>query len=341
MGDVAMTAPVLRAISQKYGSEVRLVMLTPKFHTPFFFGIDNLEIFNIDLHNEHKGVSGIKKLYGELTQSYNFDCVIDLNHKLFSRLLRRFFILADTPTFKITKGREEKKELTQQKNKRLIQLKTSIERYADVFREAGFDIELDNRLTQVEVRELPLFASKALSDIQVQNLSGQSSTLLVGISPFAKHQGKTLPLKTIRAVIGQLAESHPDVKIFIFGGGRLEKMVADSLVAWFPNTLSAIGRCTLGEEMDLMSNLNVMLSMDSSAMHLCSLLGVPTVSVWGATHPYAGFLGMGQKLSDSVSVDMECRPCSVYGHKACFRGDYACLNSIKASDIVAKIANYL
>ena len=43
-------------------------------------------------------------------------------------------------------------------------------------------------------------------------------------------------------------------------------------------------------ELNLMSHLDVMLSMDSANMHLASLVNIPVVSVWGATHPYAGFM---------------------------------------------------
>ncbi len=333
MGDVAMTAPVLTAISRRYGNDVRMVMLTPKFYTPFFFGIDNLEIYNIDLYNAHKGVKGIKRLYNELKEIYSFDLIIDLNYKLFSRLLRKFFILDKIPTFKIDKGRDEKKALTREKDKIRVELKSSIERYADVFREAGFEIEVPNKLPQNVKRTLPKFAQEAIEQ--------RGAKSFIGIAPFAKHQGKTLSLQTIRETIEQISERHPETAIFIFGGGATEKMVADSLVAWYGNTISAIGKCNLEQEMDLMSNLDVMLSMDSSAMHLCSLLGVNVVSVWGATHTDAGFLGLGQSLDNVVSIDLECRPCSVYGHKPCLRGDYKCLTDITAKQIADKLGRYL
>jgi hypothetical protein len=62
------------------------------------------------------------------------------------------------------------------------------------------------------------------------------------------------------------------------------------------------------------------------------------VSVWGATHYFAGFLGYGQSEKDIVEIsDLECRPCSVFGNKPCYRGDYACLNQIEISEILNKI----
>ncbi len=328
MGDVAMTAPVLEVLCNRYGSEVRVIMLTPRFYEPFFFKSTNLEIYPIDLYGEHRGVSGIRRLYKELSARYSFDVIIDLNYKLYSRLLRRFFMTDGIPTFRIDKGREGKSALTRPRNKVMVQQETSIQRYVDVFVAAGFDIEVPNVLPVRSVRPVPEFA-------------GVKEQGWIGIAPFAKHRSKTLPLATVRGVIERIIEDYPGVRIFIFGGGRAEGMVADSLVAWYSACTSAIGRCGLSGEIDLMSNLDVMLSMDSSAMHLCSLVGVPVVSVWGGTHPYAGFLGLGQSAADVVSLDLECRPCSVYGHRRCMRGDYACMCGISVGSIVSRIGAYV
>ena len=90
-----------------------------------------------------------------------------------------------------------------------------------------------------------------------------------------------------------------------------------------------------------MSKLDVMLSMDSANMHLASLVGIPVVSVWGATHPYAGFMGWNQSIENAVQVDLYCRPCSIYGNKPCYRGDYACMNLIKPEQIIQKIDNII
>ena len=90
-----------------------------------------------------------------------------------------------------------------------------------------------------------------------------------------------------------------------------------------------------------MSHLDVMISMDSANMHLASLTATPVVSVWGATHPYAGFMGYNQSDDNAVQLDMPCRPCSIFGNKPCFRGDYACMNDIQPETIVAKAETIL
>lgn len=94
----------------------------------------------------------------------------------------------------------------------------------------------------------------------------------------------------------------------------------------------------LQEELSLMSKLDVMLSMDSANMHLASLVGTRVVSVWGATHPYCGFMGWAQKQADIVqNNNLTCRPCSVFGNKPCYRGDFACMNTITPNEIIKKL----
>ena len=77
--------------------------------------------------------------------------------------------------------------------------------------------------------------------------------------------------------------------------------------------------------------------MDSANMHLASMYNVPVLSIWGATHPFAGFMGWGQPEDYVLSIDLPCRPCSVYGNKPCYRGDHACMQGIDTEKIISKI----
>ena len=95
------------------------------------------------------------------------------------------------------------------------------------------------------------------------------------------------------------------------------------------------------QELILMSHLDVMVSMDSANMHLASITGTKVVSVWGATHPYAGFMGWRQSEDNAVQLPLACRPCSIFGNKPCRRGDFACMTGIKPEMIFEKIDKLL
>ena len=76
-------------------------------------------------------------------------------------------------------------------------------------------------------------------------------------------------------------------------------------------------------EMALMADLDAMVSMDSGNMHLAAATGTSTVSIWGATHPAAGFgpvvCRKGQRHILLQDNSLDCRPCSIFGNKPCHR----------------------
>ena len=171
---------------------------------------------------------------------------------------------------------------------------------------------------------------------ETAQLAGVHDGKWIGIGPFAQHQGKIYPLDHMEQVIAKLS-TYENVRLFIFGGGPVEREYSERMEQTYPRVTSVIGRIKLGQEMELVSNLDMMVSMDSSSMHMASLVGVPAVSIWGATHPYAGFYGLGQRSSACGQLDMACRPCSIYGNKPCVYGDYPCMKNIDPELVVKKV----
>lgn len=330
MGDVAMTVPVIEQF-RKQNPEVRLVVLTSPAFVPFFRYLDGIEVEVCELHGRHEGVRGIFRLYRELTAKYNFDCVLDLQVKLYSHLLKQFFRFSGIHVYQLNKGKKEKLMVTRTGDKVKVPLKKMVLRYAEVFENAGLSFDF---------KEIPYFRRREPLPEYYSFLAGNR---LIGFSPLASFEGKQLPLTIVRSTVELLIKRHPSHKILIFGGGRYEKMVGDSLESFYPGSVySTIGKMDIPREMDLMSNLDIMISMDSSAQHICALLGVNVLSVWGATHPYTGFLGYGHTMErNALTLDLECSPCSVYGDRPCHLGNRPCMTKLTAEMIVDRVASFL
>ena len=130
-------------------------------------------------------------------------------------------------------------------------------------------------------------------------------------------------------------------EIYLFGGGKNEMNVFHEWQRKYGDkkiiVVGDIIKKDLLAEIKLMSTLSCMVSMDSANQHLASLVSTRVVSIWGATHPLAGFMAYRQNPADCVQVEMPCRPCSVFGNKPCIHGDYPCLNNIEPETIVNKI----
>ena len=330
MGDVAMTVPVIDTLAKTY-PHLRITILSRRFAHAFFENLSpNVYFMEADIYNEYKGIHGLNVLYRRL-KAKNFTAIADLHDVLRTKYLRTRFVIDHYKVKHINKHRSEKRKLTRKNHKILRQLPTSFENYADVFKELGYPIELSpsdtNRQWEPKYQEN---VSRTLGE-------KDENKYWIGIAPFAAHQGKIYPIEKMEKVVKQLSadEKH---QLFFFGAGPHEKEIIDDWCHKYERCINASAKLSgIGDELALMKQLDVMLSMDSANMHLASLTNTPVISIWGATHPYAGFMGWNQPQNNAIQMDMDCRPCSIYVNKKCFRKDYACMNQIDESVIVQKI----
>jgi ADP-heptose:LPS heptosyltransferase len=305
MGDVAMTVPVLRAFVKQH-PEVQLTVISRPFFKPFFDGIPNLTFFVFDDKERHKGFIGLVRLYKDL-KKLHIDAFADLHNVLRSKVVRTFFALSGKKTAFVDKAREDKKALMRAENKVFKQLPTMFERHTKVFEELGFSVDLSN----------PVFPKKAVLSAEITDLIGENYQKLIGIAPFAQYESKVYPLDLMQEVIAKLAENK-EYTILLFGGGKKEIEILESLSKPFKNVINVAGKIKFQQELKLISNLDVMLSMDSGNAHIAAMLGVKVITLWGATHPYAGFLPFNQKIEEALvsnRTKFPLLPTSVYGNK--------------------------
>ncbi|WP_111599861.1 glycosyltransferase family 9 protein [Chitinophaga skermanii] len=329
MGDAAMTIPVMRNVLAA-NPGIQIVFVTNAKWGAMCEGIPRLIFFPADLKGEHKGVPGLFKLFRQIKSRYKVSAVADLHQVLRSQIVRTFFRCTFTKVAVIDKGRAGKKALTRQENKVMEPLTTTVERYAEVFRKLGYQAPLDP--LPRERKPLPANVSAIVGE--------KGGDHWIAIAPFATYREKMYPLAKMEAVIAHFSQQ-ANTKILLFGGGKKEVEQLQAVQEKYPNTVLLAGRVGLAEELAVISNVDVMVSMDSANMHLASLFAVPVVSVWGATHPFAGFMGYGQSDANAVQIELSCRPCSVFGNKPCFRGDWACMEDILPSQIIYKIEQLL
>ncbi len=330
LGDVAMTVPVLLVLTKSY-PELKVTVLTKKPFAPIFDGMENVSVHVADVKKKHKGLVGLYRLYKELKE-YDIDAVADLHNVLRSRVLKNYFNLSKVPFMQVDKGRAEKKALTRANNKKFQQLKGTHQRYADVFSQLGFPIDLS---------EIKLLERKQLSE-NVLQLVQQDTKKWIGIAPFAAYEGKMYPLALMQGIITELNDTNK-YKILLFGGGDMEVLQLEAIARERENVLNMAGKLNLSEELELISNLDVMLSMDSGNAHLAANYGIPVVTLWGVTHPYAGFYPFGQPMENALLSDRErypLIPTSVYGNKLP-KGYESVMETISSENIVDKLFKIL
>lgn len=335
LGDVAMAIPVVYDACRSNPRRL-FVMLTKRHPATLFVNPpENLTVVGIDT-DRYPGIGGMRRLHSELKEKYRFTTYVDLHDVLRTRLLRLFTIMGGGAKVRhINKGRRGKKALTRRRHKVLLQLTPTIRRYADVFRRAGIYIE-------------PHFTSLYgngkgdTASFAAVTPPKREDERWIAIASFARHAGKIYPPVQMKKVVETLA-GRPNYRIFLLGAGENECRELEEWREESGKRVLNLAAAKLGipGEIALLSHCDVMVSMDSANMHIASLVGLPAVTIWGATHPFTGFMGWKQSEKNAVQLDMVCRPCSVFGDKPCRYGDYHCLKGISPAQILERIDKLL
>lgn len=330
MGDVAMTIPVLLGLTQQY-PELKITVLTKSFLRPLFLQMPNVSVHVADVNKKHKGVLGLYKLYKEL-KWLGIHQVADLHNVLRSNVLKLFFSLRSFSFEQIDKGRSEKKKLTSGHQKVLQQLKSSHQRYADVFEKLGYKVDLS------KVTLLPKISITS----DVKNELSSNFEVMIGIAPFAAFQGKTYPKVLMDEVLNQLNKTNR-YQILLFGGGNTEIEQFNHWETSYSNVTSVAGKYSFEQELQLISNLDLMVSMDSGNGHLAANYGIPVLTLWGITHPSAGFAPFGQDAKYQLLADRRnypLIPTSIYGNKMP-EGYEKAMETIRSTQILDTIETIL
>ena len=323
-----MTIPLLYSLAEAYPDKQFILVSRERFGRFLVNAPANLLFEGVNL-DDYKGLAGLYRLKKRLMK-YRPDAIADLHDVLRTKILRFYLALSGVRCASQQKGRAEKRALVRPGGQKR-QLKSTFERYREVFVELGLDFTPDF----VSLYGTGRGDLAMLGDV----VPAKGDDKWVGIAPFARHGGKIYPAERLEKVVALLS-AQPSLKLFCFGNGKEEEAVVNAWCAKYSNVFSFIGKSDFSGELALISNLDLMLSMDSANMHIASLVNTPVVSVWGATSPLAGFLGWRQQSDDCVQLPLECRPCSVFGDKPCRSGGYRCMQ-IEPQMVVDKILSKL
>ncbi|MDR2139986.1 MAG: glycosyltransferase family 9 protein [Tannerella sp.] len=330
IGDVAMTIPAIYSAARANPSD-SFTILTQTFLLPVFINRPkNVKLIGIHTKSSEKSLKGFLRFASALVQ-YRYDVVLDLHCVIRSRIIDWMFRLRGRSVFMLDKMRKEKRRLVRKPPKDIRPLPDITTLYAEVFHAGG--IYFDKTFVS-------LYDEHPLNRSIIREIAGEKTGRWVGIAPFARYRGKIYPLKQMEKVV-ELLSREERISIFLFGAKGEEERTLGEWASRYGNTRSVAGRYSLDQELALISQLNVLLCMDSANMHFASLVGTKVISIWGATHPYTGFYGYRQPPELAIQTTLPCRPCSIFGKKPCYRGDWACMTRITPESVASKVGEFL
>ena len=312
-----MVSPVLRELLEN-NKNYKISVLTNFQFFPFFRAFNDVDLISFDKKKQHKGLFGMFRLFKEI-KKLDVDYVVDLHEVLRTNFLKA---VLKVPFYQINKGRNEKERLVS--GKIFAPLKSTHQRYRDVFEKIGISIK---PLSKTQIHRV---------DISDLKLIPKNNKLLIGIAPFAAHKGKEYPIVQMEEVIKEI---NKDFNVILFGGGKKEEFILDDIAGKHSNVINIANKFSLDQEMDVISNLSIMLSMDSANGHIAALMGIKVLTIWGVTHPFAGFSPYGQTDKNNILVNrlqFPKIPTSIYGEK--FPNGYEkAISSISPKEIISKL----
>ncbi|MDR1680920.1 MAG: glycosyltransferase family 9 protein [Prevotellaceae bacterium] len=319
IGDVAIAAVVVRQAAVRF-PETTFTMVSQPLMQPLFAGLPNLRFVGIDEKTDYRGLRGLWRLY-RTVRAQRPDGIADIHNVFRTRVLRGLLRLSGITVCVLRKRRAARRRLSRRRHKVRQPLQPAVDRCREV-------------IEQCVGRPLPPDTPTAVPQYAPGSITPTASTV-VGIAPFAAYEGKIYPLEKTEQIVASYA-CRPGTEVLLFGGGRRECAVLEEWERRYPSVRAVAGKLKLTEELALMQRLSVMICMDSANMHFASFVGTPVVSVWGATHPDAGFYGWRQSPDNAVAAGLRCSPCSIYGNKSCFYRDYRCLHSIRPETVILR-----
>ena len=318
LGDVAMTLPLIYSLARQY-PDVHIDFITAPFFARLFINAPaNITVHPIDLKKDYKGVPGLIRLFRRL-KDLNPEAVADLHNVGRTWMLDTLFRLNGVKIVMVDKMRSGRKKVLRGGNAQ----PPFIKRYADVFEKLGLPVRPDFRSLELASGDNARSVKKPAA----------------GIAPFARYMNKAYPIDMIKEVAKQLSQK--GVNVYFFGGRGEEAQQLETLAEGIENVFSLAGKYPIEEELSLMKEMDVMLTMDSANHHLASLAGTQAISLWGSTTPSCGFMAYGQPSENAIVVGVPCQPCTIAGSNRCKRGDLACFRNISPERVTQKMLSHI
>ena len=316
IGDIILTTPVYRLLKKQLGAEVHL--LTKR---SFAFAVEG----NPYIDKVHLIDSDVSEVKLDL-QAAGFDHVVDLHNNIRSMQVKR---MLKVPTTTMRKLNFEKWLLVNLKMDRMPEDPHVIRRYIAAAEPLGvtYDGEgMDFVIPEHAEVDLSQLTTVDLDKLGFVALTIATSTPTRSMEPWQLEQ-------LIQQIEGPV----------VLLGGPSEAEVGESLQEGSTNTVNMAGKLSLQQSASVIRQSRLLITPDTSLMHIGAALDHPMITVWGNTNERFGMTPFYCEDSSAewhmIEVDgLKCRPCSKIGHNQCPKGHFKCIRDLDL-DKMAVLAN--
>lgn len=310
IGDIVLTTPIIRCISQQLDANVYL--LTKAFNESWIK-------YNPHIHKvipfDNNGTDVIAEL-----KSIDFYAVVDLHKNLRSR---KFSRVVDALYFDFSKQNINKWLLVNFKVDRMPN-RHIVDRYFDAVASPSLGVTNDGGGLDFHFP----------ADITIDQLPLDLPEKYIVVALGASFATKRMDIDMLR----QLADRTP-MQLVLVGGNDVKAMAAQ--LSHYDRVIDGVGALSIVESAYLISKSELVITGDSAMMHIAAALQKKQIAIWGSTtprfgmEPYYGTKGI--KHINLQVTTLSCRPCSKLGYDMCPKGHFECMKDISVDDVIGAI----
>jgi len=322
IGDVIVITPALRALKKKFPGAKIDVILRPSMKD-VLSGNPNIDkILTYDKKDFDKDFDYIIK---ELENSYDlavlFHPGIDIGNYKISKLLKKAKIPFRIGCTKVGFF-EGKGFFMHRKTKPTFKLKHKIEDNLDVIRTIGIDTK-DKNLDIYTTKESKQYIN---SLFKKEKITKKDFTVAIHASP--QHKTHEWSIRKFANVADELVKKYK-AKI-IFTGTQKDEKYNDLIIEFMEEkAINLAGKTDIKQFFAAIKRANLVISVDTSAMHIAAAFEKPTIALFGAGNPKI----WRPYCDNSIVIFKEKEVCtSCMKHKC--RKDYKCMKVITEKDVL-------
>ena len=184
------------------------------------------------------------------------------------------------------------------------------------------------------------YPSLTISPQQLQTTHQQLNIIpgnqpILALCPGAEFgSSKRWPIKHFAEIAKHFIQQNWQVWIF---GSSKEKYLGDEIQQLTQNQcVNFIGVSSLPQSIDLLSQVDLVLSNDSGLMHVAASFDKPLIALFGSTpQHYTPPLSSNAKI---LSLNLECSPCK---KRTCPLHHHACLNNLTPQMVLSAMTSFI
>jgi len=161
---------------------------------------------------------------------------------------------------------------------------------------------------------------------------------IICIAPGSKWNTKKWPKENYSSLCKELIVNGYTVVII---GSKGDEVECGYIKTENKKAINLCGLLTINETIVVIQKSSLLISNDSAPVHIASATNRAVIDIYGPTTPKIGFYPISDNSVCVQNENLNCRPCSVHGGRACPAKTFDCMNSITPEFIFNKVKSIL